>query len=136
MSGGNEIDLRQDFRSGFLIRTVKHFVFSRQLIWPRLGGVLGRMSSKRCKIRVRSGDLISAVDGATCDDEASVARKTRHGNRTSASILGTFLIRSRYGTSDPCAVIPRKTLVQGSASGPKPFAETSIRWRTPISQHC
>ena len=36
----------------------------------------------RCRIRVRSGDLISAVDGVTCDDEASVAKKTRPGNQS------------------------------------------------------
>jgi hypothetical protein len=39
------------------------------------------MSSKRCRIRFRSGDLISAVDGVTCDDEASAAKKTRPDNQ-------------------------------------------------------
>jgi hypothetical protein len=29
----------------------------------------------RCRIRVSSGDLISAVDGVIWDDEASVAKK-------------------------------------------------------------
>src|ERR1700719_1230255 len=40
------------------------------------------MSSKRCRIRFRSGDLISAVDEVTCDDEASVANKTNPGNQS------------------------------------------------------
>ena len=40
------------------------------------------MSSKRCRIRFRSGDLISAVDDVTCDDEASVANKTKPGNES------------------------------------------------------
>jgi hypothetical protein len=40
------------------------------------------MSSKRCRIRFRSGDLISAVDEVTCDDEASVANKTKPGNQS------------------------------------------------------
>ena len=36
----------------------------------------------RCRIRLRSGDLISAVDGVTCDNEASVAKKTKPGNQS------------------------------------------------------
>src|SRR6202165_6257097 len=40
------------------------------------------MSSKRCRIRFRSGDLISAVDEVTCDDEASVANKTKPDNQS------------------------------------------------------
>ena len=36
----NKIDLRHDLRGGLLIIAVKHFVFSRRLIWPRLRGVL------------------------------------------------------------------------------------------------
>jgi hypothetical protein len=40
------------------------------------------MSSKRCRIRFRSGDLLSAVDEVTCDDEASVANKTKPDNQS------------------------------------------------------
>jgi hypothetical protein len=40
------------------------------------------MSSKRCRIRFRSGDLISAVDEVTCDDETSVANKTKPDNQS------------------------------------------------------
>jgi hypothetical protein len=39
------------------------------------------MSSKRWRIRFRSGDLISAVDEVTCDDEASAANKTKPDNQ-------------------------------------------------------
>jgi hypothetical protein len=39
------------------------------------------MSSKRCRIRFRSGDLISTVDEVTRDGEASVANKTKPGNQ-------------------------------------------------------
>ena len=39
------------------------------------------MSSKRCRIRFRSGDLISAVDEVNCDDEVSVANKTKPDNQ-------------------------------------------------------
>ena len=39
------------------------------------------MSSKRCRIRFRSGGMISAVDEGTCDDEASVANKTKPDNQ-------------------------------------------------------
>src|ERR1700736_5923728 len=40
------------------------------------------MSSKRCRIRFRSGDLISAVDEVSCDHEASVANKTKPDNQS------------------------------------------------------
>src|ERR1700675_2279486 len=40
------------------------------------------MSSKRCRTRSRSGDLISAVDDVTRDDEASVANKTKPDNQS------------------------------------------------------
>ena len=40
------------------------------------------MSSKPCTIRFRSGDLISAVDEVICDDEASVANKTKPDNQS------------------------------------------------------
>jgi hypothetical protein len=41
----------------------------------------GRLS-KRCRIRFRSGGFISVEGEGACDDEASVARKTRTGNRS------------------------------------------------------
>src|SRR6266478_5019462 len=40
------------------------------------------MSSRRCRIRFRSGDLISAVGEVTCDDEASVANKMKPDNQS------------------------------------------------------
>src|SRR6202035_5705175 len=40
------------------------------------------MSSKRCRIRFRSGGVISAVDEVTCDVEASVANKTKPDNQS------------------------------------------------------
>ena len=45
------------------------------------------MSSKRCRIEVRSGDLLSAVDGVSCDDEASVAKKTRTGDQNLSAVV-------------------------------------------------
>ena len=70
----------------------------------------------------------------TCDDEASVAKKTRTGKRTGATILRTFLVRSRYWTSLlPCVVIPRKILVQDSASGPKPSQWPQVRFHLAVT---
>jgi len=40
------------------------------------------MSSKRCRIRFRSGDSISAVDEVACDDEARVASKAKADNQS------------------------------------------------------
>jgi hypothetical protein len=53
------------------------------------------MSSKRCRIRFRSGDLISAVDEVTCDDEASVANRTKPDNQG----LGVAVFVSLTGTT-------------------------------------
>jgi len=53
------------------------------------------MSSKRCRIRFRSGDLISAVDEVTCDDEASVADKTKPENQN----LGVTVFVRLTGTT-------------------------------------
>src|ERR1700730_6119865 len=53
------------------------------------------MSSKRCRIRFRSGDLISAVDEVTCDDEASVENKTKPDNQS----LGVTVFVSLTGTT-------------------------------------
>jgi hypothetical protein len=53
------------------------------------------MSSKRCRIRFRSGDLISAVGEVTCDDEGSVANKTKLGNQS----LGVAVVVSLTGTT-------------------------------------
>jgi hypothetical protein len=93
------------------------------------------MSSKRCRIRFRSGDLISL--GVTCDDEASVAKKTRPGKHTRATILRTFLVRRRYWTSLPCVVIPRRILAYGSASRPRQSQRTQLvsTWSPPGGEH-
>jgi len=95
------------------------------------------MSSKRCRITSRSGDLISPVDGVTCEDEASVAKETRHGKHTRATILRTFLVRSRYRTSLPCVVIPRRILAYGSASCPRQSQRTQLvsTWPSPGGEH-
>src|SRR6202158_5482594 len=91
------------------------------------------MSSKRCRITFRSGDLISLVDEATFDDEASVAKKTRHGKHTRATILRTFLVRRRYWTSLPCVVIPKRILAYGSASRSRQSQRTQLvsTWPSP-----
>src|ERR1700687_1165430 len=91
------------------------------------------MSSKRCRITFRSGDLISLVDEATFDDEASVAKKTRHGKHTRATILRTFLVRRRYWTSLPCVVIPKRILAYGSARRSRQSQRTQLvsTWPSP-----
>jgi len=73
------------------------------------------------------------MDGVTCDDEASVAKKTRHGKHTRATILRTFLVRSRYSTLLPCVVIPRRILAYGSASRPDSLSGHS--WFPPGGEH-
>jgi hypothetical protein len=56
------------------------------------------VSSKGCKIRFRSGDLISPVDEVTtCDDEVSAAMRAKTGNQ---SLGVATLVRLKGNTAE------------------------------------
>src|SRR6476660_1886197 len=68
----------------------------------------------RCRIRSRSGGLISVVDGVTCDDAASAAKKTKPDNQSLGIAVFTALKACLFSPSCGLLQFARRTTIHST----------------------